>query len=451
MSKVIKLKKGLDIKLNGEAEKVVQPAGKITSCALKPTDFRALTPKLMVKVGDEVKAGDVLFTDKTHPEIKFTTPVSGSIEAVNRGERRKLLEVVVKADAEIQYRDFGKADVNKLKREEIITRLLESGVWPMIKQRPYDIIAHPENTPKAVFVSAFDTAPLAPDYDLILNNQEKDLQTGIDCLCKLCGKNVNLNLPADTPSSSVFLKLQHVDLNYFSGPHPAGNVGVQIHHLNPINKGEQVWVVNIQDVAIIGRLFNEGRFDARKTIVLAGSEVSKPRYEQTILGASIQTLTAGNLKNATEQRIISGNVLTGTQVTANGYLGYYDNQITVIPEGNHYEFLGWATPGFNKFSASKLFPSFLCPQKHYTLDTNYHGERRAFVVSGQYEKVFPMDIYPVYLLKACLTQDIDRMEQLGIYEVAPEDMALCEFVCTSKIPVQQILSNGIELMMKETN
>ena len=210
-------------------------------------------------------------------------------------------------------------------------------------------------------------------------------------------------------------------------------------------------MVNIQDVAIIGRLFNEGRFDARKTIVLAGSEVSKPRYEQTILGASIQTLTAGNLKNATEQRIISGNVLTGTQVTANGYLGYYDNQITVIPEGNHYEFLGWATPGFNKFSASKLFPSFLCPQKHYTLDTNYHGERRAFVVSGQYEKVFPMDIYPVYLLKACLTQDIDRMEQLGIYEVAPEDMALCEFVCTSKIPVQQILSNGIELMMKETN
>lgn len=331
------------------------------------------------------------------------------------------------------------------------TRLLESGVWPLIKQRPYDIIADPMSTPKAVFVSAFDSAPLAPDYDLILNNQSKDLQTGIDCLCKLCNKNVNLGLQENTPSASVFTKLQHVDINYFAGPHPAGNVGVQIHHLNPINKGEQVWVVNIQDVAIIGRLFNEGRFDARKIIALAGSEVTKPQYYHSILGASIQDLTAGKLKNAVEQRIISGNVLTGTRVVPEGHLGYYDNQITVIPEGNNYEFLGWAAPGFNKFSASRLFPSFLCPKKHYTLDTNYHGERRAFVVTGQYEKVFPMDIYPVYLLKAVLAQDIDRMEQLGIYEVVPEDMALCEFVCTSKTPVQKILSDGIELMMKETN
>ena len=451
MSKVIKLKKGLDIKLNGEAEKVVQPAGRITSCALKPTDFRAMTPKLAVKVGDEVKAGDVLFIDKTHPEIKFTTPVSGTIEAINRGERRKLLEVVVKADAEIRYRDFGKTEVSKLNRDEVIDRLLESGVWPLIKQRPYDIIADPMSTPKAVFVSAFDSAPLAPDYDLILNNQSKDLQTGIDCLCKLCNKNVNLGLQENTPSASVFTKLQHVDINYFAGPHPAGNVGVQIHHLNPINKGEQVWVVNIQDVAIIGRLFNEGRFDARKIIALAGSEVTKPQYYHSILGASIQDLTAGKLKNAVEQRIISGNVLTGTRVIPEGHLGYYDNQITVIPEGNNYEFLGWAAPGYNKFSASRLFPSFLCPKKHYTLDTNYHGERRAFVVTGQYEKVFPMDIYPVYLLKAVLAQDIDRMEQLGIYEVVPEDMALCEFVCTSKTPVQKILSDGIELMMKETN
>jgi Na+-transporting NADH:ubiquinone oxidoreductase subunit A len=245
--------------------------------------------------------------------------------------------------------------------------------------------------------------------------------------------------------------LKNVEINYFNGPHPAGNVGIQIHHLNPINKGEIVWTLNIQDVAIIGRLFNEGHFDARKVIALTGSEVSKSQYYQTFMGASIQELLNGKLNNVVEQRIISGNVLTGTQVESNGYLGYYDNQVTVIPEGNHYEFLGWAAPGFNKFSASKLFPSFLCPKKQYSLDTNYHGERRAFVVSGQYEKVFPMDIYPVYLLKACLAQDIDQMEQLGIYEVAPEDMALCEFVCTSKIPVQQILNEGIALMMKETN
>lgn len=451
MSKVIKLKKGLDIKLNGEAEKVVQKAEKIGYCALKPTDFRALTPKLAVKVGDEVKAGDVLFTDKAHPEIKFTAPVSGSIEAINRGERRKLLEVVIKADAETQYRDFGKVDVNKLNRDEIINRLLDSGVWPLIKQRPYDIIADPMVTPKAIFISAFDSAPLAPDYDLILNGQKKNLQTGIDCLKKLCNKNVNLGLQAGTPSTSVFTQLQNTDINYFSGPHPAGNVGIQIHHTQPINKGEHVWTVNIQDVAIIGRLFNEGHFDARKIIVLAGSEVSKPFYYHSILGASIENIVNGKLKNEVHQRIISGNVLTGTKVEPNGFLCYYDNQVTVIPEGDCYEFLGWASPGFNKFSASKLFPSFLCPKKHYTLDTNYHGERRAFVVSGQYEQVFPMDIYPVYLLKAILAQDIDQMEQLGIYEVIPEDMALCEFVCTSKTPVQHILDQGIELMMKETN
>lgn len=451
MSKVIKLKKGLDIKLNGEAEKVVQPLGKITLCALKPTDFRSLTPKLAVKAGDEVKAGDVLFTDKNHPEIKFTAPVSGTVETVNRGERRKLLEVVIKADADIRYQDFGKADPSQLNRDEIINKLLDSGVWPFIRQRPYDIVADPTTTPKAIFVSAFDTAPLAPNYDVVMKEQEKDLQAGFDCLKKLCGRNVNLNLRADTPSASIFNKIKNTDINYFSGPHPAGNTGIQIHHLNPINKGELVWTVNIQDVAIIGRLFNEGRFDARRIIALTGSEVSKPAYYHTITGASIESLTDQKLKNEIHQRIISGNVLTGEKVEASGFLGFYANQLTVIPEGDHYEFLGWAVPGFNKFSASKLFPSFLCPSKHYTLDTNYHGEGRAFVVTGQYEKVFPMDIYPVYLLKAVLAGDIDRMEQLGIYEVAPEDMALCEFVCTSKTPVQSILSSGIELMMKETN
>lgn len=451
MSKVIKLKKGLDIKLNGEAEKVVKPAGKCFLYAVKPTDFRALTPKLAVKAGDEVKAGDVLFTDKLHPEVQFTAPVSGIIEAVTRGERRKLLEVVIKADSEIRYKDFGTADVNKLSKEELTSKLLESGVWPVIEQRPYVIIADPQATPKAIFVSAFDTAPLAPDYELILNGQEHDLQTGFDCLKKLCNKNVNLNLQQGTPATSAFHKLKNVDINYFAGPHPAGNAGVQIHHLNPVNKGEQVWTVNIQDVAIIGRLFNKGHFDARKIIALTGSEIEKPEYYHTTLGAAISSIAEGNMKNKVHQRIISGNILSGDKVEENGFLGFYANQVTVIPEGDNYEFLGWASPGFNKFSASKLFPSFLCPNKHYTLDSNYHGEGRAFVVTGQYEKVLPMDIYPVYLLKAILAGDIDRMEQLGIYEIAPEDMALCEFVCTSKTPVQKIIGQGIELMMKETN
>lgn len=451
MSKVIKLKKGLDIKLNGEAEKVVQDAGACSLYAVKPTDFRALTPRLAVKVGDVVKAGDALFTDKANPDIRFTAPVSGTVEAINRGERRKLLEVVVKADSGITYKDFGKADIGKLSREEIIGKLMESGTWPLIVQRPYGIIPNPEVRPKAIFVSAFDTAPLAPDYELVLKDEEKNLQAGIDCLQKLANGNVRLGVKEGTTMNSVFSRLKNVDITYFEGPHPAGNVGVQINHTDPINKGDYVWTVNIQDVAIIGRLFTEGHYDARKIIALTGSEVEKPMYYRTISGARMDCLTEGKLKNQVHQRLISGNVLTGDKVAPESYLGFFANQITVIPEGDTYEFLGWAVPGFNKFSASRLFPSFLCPNKHYTLDANLHGERRAFVVSGQYEKVLPMDILPVYLLKAILAGDIDRMEQLGIYEVLPEDMALCEFVCTSKTPVQKILNEGIELMMKETN
>lgn len=447
MSKVIKLKKGLDIKLNGEAEKVIKSSEKCQFYAIKPTDFRALSPKLAIKVGDNVKAGDVLFTDKQHPEIQLTAPVSGIIENVNRGERRKLLEVVIKIDSEIRYKEFGAANVNQLSRDEIITKLLDSGVWAFIKQRPYDIIANPAVTPKAVFVSAFDSAPLAPDYDFALSSEEKDLQTGFDCLKKLCNKNVNLGVKAGT--TSVFSRLKNVDITEFEGKHPAGNTGIQINHINPINKGEFVWTVNIQDVIIIGRLFNKGVFDAAKVIVLTGSEVEKPAYYKTILGASVSHLTNGKLKNQINQRIISGNVLSGDKVAPNGFLGFYANQITVIPEGDYYEFLGWANPGFNKFSVSKTFPSFLFPNKKYTLDANYHGEGRAFVVTGQYEKVLPMDILPVYLLKAILAEDIDKMEQLGIYEIIPEDLALCEFVCTSKTPVQQIVNQGIELMMKE--
>ncbi len=450
MSKVITLKKGLDIHLNGVAEKRVVDAEKAVLYAVKPVDFR-LIPKLSVKPGDAVKAGDVLFTDKANPAIRFASPVSGTVESVNRGERRKMLEVVVKASPEIEYVDFGQVDVNTLGREEVVERMLESGVWPLLIQRPYGIIADPGVTPKAVFVSAFDSSPLAPDYDFVLKGEEKALQAGVDCLKKLCGKEVNLGVKADTAADSVFLKLENTAVTRFKGPHPAGNTGVQINRLNPINKGEFVWTINIQDLVILGRLFTEGRYDARKIVSLSGSEVSAPAYFHTVSGAQISSLTDGKLKNKVHQRIVSGNVLTGQKVTADNFLGFYANQVTVIPEGDYSEFLGWAMPGFGKFSASKLFPSFLCPKKRYSLNANYHGERRAFVVSGQYEKVFPMDILPVYLLKAALAGDIDKMEQLGIYEVLPEDMALCEFVCTSKTPVQQILGNGIDLMMKETN
>ena len=356
MSKVIKLKKGLDIKLKGEAEKVVKAGGKCTLYAMKPTDFRALTPKLTVKVGDVVKAGDALFTDKANPGIKFTAPVSGCIEAINRGERRKLLEVVIKADSEITYRDFGKADVNQLSREEIITRLQDSGTWPLIIQRPYGILANPEITPKAVFISTFDTAPLAPDFEWILKEEGKNLQAGIDCMQKLCNGNVNLGVKEGIPQNAVFNQLKNVNITYFEGPHPAGNVGIQINHISPINKGEHVWTVNIQDLAIIGRLFTEGHYDARKTIALTGSEVKEAAYYKTMIGAQICCFTADKLKNEVHQRIISGNVLTGTKVSDKGFLGFYANQITVIPEGDTYEFLGYA--GFQQILCIPVVPFF---------------------------------------------------------------------------------------------
>ncbi|MCC8173538.1 MAG: Na(+)-translocating NADH-quinone reductase subunit A [Odoribacter sp.] len=451
MSKVIKLKKGLDIKLNGKAEKIVNNVAISGLYAVKPTDFRALTPKLAVQAGDQISAGDVLFMDKANPDIKFTTPVSGTVESINRGERRKLLEVVIKADEKQEYTDFGKANVNDLSKEEIIAKMLNSGVWTMIIQRPYGIIANPSITPKAVYVSGFDSAPLAPEFELVLKDEQNNLQAGIDCFKKITGKDINLGLRQGDAVNGLLEKLKNVTITYYNGPHPAGNVGIQINHTNPINKGEHVWTVDIQNLVIIGRLFNEGRYNATKIIALTGSQVEKPAYYKVISGIQINNITKGNLKNKVHERIISGNILTGTKVEPDNFLGFYDNQITVIPEGDYYEFLGWAMPGLKKFSASKLFPSFLCPNKRYNLDTNLHGELRAYVITEQYEKVFPMDIMPVYLIKAVLANDIDKMEQLGIYEVLPEDMALCEFVCTSKTPVQEILESGIDLMMRETN
>lgn len=446
MSKVIKLKKGLDINLCGKAEPVVKGAVKSNLYAVKPTDFKALTPKLSVKVGDTVLAGDALFVDKLNPEVKFVSPVSGKVVEVARGERRKLLAVVVEADSKTEYKKF---DVQGGTKEAIKATMLDAGVWPMVIQRPYGIIANANVEPKAIYVSAFDSAPLAPDYQVALKGKEADLNKGFEILSLLAGKPVNLGLKAGM-ESSIFASMKNVEINYFDGPHPAGNVGIQIAHTSPINKGEYVWTVNIQDVAIIGHLFNSGNYVAEKVVAVAGSGVATPAYYQVTAGVKMDALLASQ-SVADNYRVICGNVLTGTKVARECYMCYYTNVVTVIPEGDHYEFMGWMMPGTKKFSATRLFGSFLCPKKVYDLDTNYNGEGRAFVVSGQYENVLPMDIYPVYLLKAALAGDIDQMEQLGIYEVIPEDMALCEFVCTSKIPVQEILDNGIALMMKETN
>jgi Na+-transporting NADH:ubiquinone oxidoreductase subunit A len=413
---------------------------------VKPTDFPGLTPKMLVKEGDAVKAGAALFADKNRPEILFASPVSGTVEAVVRGEKRRILEVVVKP-GEKAFEDFSHLKPSGNDREQLTGYLLAGGVWPFIRQRPYAIIAHPQDTPKDIFISCFDTAPLAPDYDYIFQDVDPDFQTGIDTLAQLTSGKVHLCIHSDYPAAATFAKAKNTEIHMFSGPHPSGNVGVQIHHINAVNKGETVWYVNPQDVLIIGRLMNKGVYDVSKTIVLSGSEVNTPRYYKVTGGCRL-TIFADNIK-AGNNRYISGNVLTGTQVAKDGYLGFYDNQVTVIPEGNRYEMLGWALPGFGKYSAGRTFFSWLTPNKEYAPDTNLHGGPRALVVTGQYEKVFPMDIYPEHLLKAILAGDIEKMENLGIYEVAEEDFALCEFACTSKTEVQAIVREGINMMIKE--
>ena len=450
MSKIITLRKGLDINLAGKPRESLAEAPLAAEYALSPLDFEGVTPKLLVKVGDKVKAGKPLFFNKYNERVLFTSPVSGTVAAINRGEKRKVLTVTVTPDAEQSYEEFGKPDLKKATREELVELLLRSGLWPMIVQRPYGIIADPTTTPKAIFVSAFDSAPLAPDYNFVLKQEQRNLQAGLDLLRRLTPGKVHLSMRAKCEGQMS--SLQGVEQHTFAGKHPVGNVGVQIHHIDPINKGDLVWTVNIQDLAIIGRLVNEGRVDMHRIIAVDGSEIEKPGYVRVIAGARVDSFVKGNVKAQKEGnriRFISGNVLTGTKTALDGFLGYYANQLTAIPEGDKYELLGWAMPRLNKFSVSRAYFSWLCPKKEYDLDTNLNGGERPFVVTGLYERYLPMDIYPMYLLKACLAGDIDKMENLGIYEVVEEDFALCEFVDPSKIEIQQIIRDGINLMIKE--
>lgn len=450
MSATVKLKKGLNIMLQGEPAKVLSVSATPNLYGVKPVDFPGLVPKLAVKPGDIVKAGSSLFYDKLRPAVRFTSPVSGTVRSVLRGERRKLLEIVVEKAGDV-FEDFGKADIAEITTDQIKEKILASGLWPAIRQRPYNIIANPGDTPKAIFISGFDSAPLAPDYNFIMENSSASLfRKGLDVLSKLTGGKINLILNSKISAPDVLKNASGVDVSWFSGPHPAGNVGVQINHLNPINKGEKVWFINLQDIVNIGRLFVEGIYKPEKIVALVGSEVTNPKYYKLIAGASISAIVENNIKPG-KLRYISGNVLTGTKIESDGYLGYYDSMVSVLPEGDHFEFFGWAKPGFDKFSFSKTYASKLLPGKNYKLDTNMHGGYRAFVMTGQYEKVLPMDIYPMQLLKAILAEDIEMMENLGIYEVAEEDFALCEYICPSKTEIQAIIRKGIDLMIREMN
>ena len=449
MSNNIYLKKGLNIPISGAAaqntRKVIVP----DVVAVKPTDFRGFVPKLLVREGDKVLAGTPILADKMSQSILLTSPVSGTVAQVVRGEKRKLLEVRIKADEKQEFVDFGVKKPAQMSAAEIKEAILAAGLWPAITQRPYGIIANPEIKPKAIFVSAFNTAPLAANPEFALKDEVENIQTAINALAKLTDGGVHISLNAENYSGTPFHKLENVIQHIFSGKHPAGNVGIQIHHISPIKKGETVWTVSLMMLAAIGKLFNTGKCDLRRKIAVTGPMAIEPAYVEGYPGISMKDIK--EFYNPQENlRFVSGDALSGTNVTAEGFLGFNDNQITILKEGDSYELFGWAKPvRSSQFSASRTYFSWLTPKKTYNMDTNLHGGPRAFVVNDVYSKVLPMDIFPVYLLKACIAQDIDKMEKYGIYEVLEEDLALCEYVCPSKIYIQQIITDGIALMLKE--
>ena len=449
MSNNIYLKKGLDLPINGEAAQTTKKVIVPDVVAVKPTDFRGLVPKLLVREGDKVLAGTPVLADKMSQNILFTSPVSGTVAEVVRGEKRKLLEVRIKADADQEYVDFGAKKVADMSAEQIKEALLAAGLWPALVQRPYGIIANPEVKPKAIFVSAFSTAPLAADTEYVLRDEFDNIQTAVNALGKLTDGGVHFSLNSVNYSGTPFHKIENVIQHTFTGKPPAGNVGVQIHHIAPIRKGETVWTVSLVMLAAIGKLFNTGKYDLRRKIAVTGPMVENPAYVDGYPGISMKDLK--DFYNPSyDLRFVSGDVLTGKSVGKEGFLGFFDNQVTILEEGDKYELLGWAKPFRpNLFSASRTYFSWLTPKKKYDMDTNLHGGPRAFVVNDVYGKVLPMELYPVYLLKACLANDIDKMEKFGIYEVLEEDFALCEYVCPSKIDIQQIITDGIALMLKE--
>ncbi len=449
MSNDIRIKKGLDIKLKGEAEKANENAILSNFYTLRPEDFHGVIPKLIVKVGAKIKAGEPVFFDKSNENVKFVSPVSGEVMEITRGEKRKILAVKIQADKEQAYHDHGVFNLDAGNADALKTHLQTSGCWAFIKQRPYDVIANTEVAPKAVFISGYASAPLAADIDHILQGKEAELQAAITALGQLTEGKVHLSVGKN--SNSPLSGLSGITLHKVSGPHPSGNVGTLINKVDPINKGETVWTVNPQDLVIIGELLLTGKFNAERIVAMVGSSVEKPRYFKTKIGAEVATMIYDHgIEKDNNARIISGNVLSGKQIQPDGNLDYYSNTISIIPEGDDYEFFGWNKPVFNKVSVSRALTfSWLTPNKKYDLNTNTNGEHRAFVTTGTYEEVFPLDIFPMQILKACLYKDLDEMEALGMYEVAPEDFALTEFVCVSKQPHQKIIRDGLDLMLKE--
>ena len=448
MSLKFNLKKGFNINLDGNAIEEIGSEFKSNSFAIKPTDFINITrPKLLVDVGDDVKAGTPVVYDKLSENIMYCSPVSGEVIDIIRGDKRRLEEIRIlpdKTNKFLNHKKYSEKEIQKLSREDIIHNLTKSGVWPNLIQRPFGLVADSELEPKSIHISFFDSSPLAPNYSFIYKEELENIEFGLLVLSKLTNGKIHLNHNSE---SIKYFKNDKYQNNEFSGPHPSGNVGVQIHHIDPVNKNDIVWATTPAGLIQIGKLFSKGIYDASKIISLVGSSVEKPMYYKCLSGFSVNDIISKNVSDE-NVRVISGNVLTGTSIGNEGYLGFYDNMITVIPEGNNHAFLGWIMPIINKLSFQRAFGllSFLNPNKKYKLDTNTNGELRAFVQSGVFEKVLPMDILPTYLFKSILANDYDEMEELGIYELVEEDVALCEFVDVSKNEIQKLLRTGLNML-----
>ena len=478
MPDTINIRKGLDLPIGGAAELCLTDARSILTYAVKPTDFVGLAPRLVVEEGDKVSIGDALFVNKHDERIRFTSPVSGQVKAIVRGEKRKLMEVVVEAD----FKSFGSARLDckssptPMVADAIKEAMLQCGLWTTLRQRPFGTVADPDDRPKAIFVSAFSSAPLAPDYDFVMQGKEEWLKKGFEALTQLTDGKVHISFRPNQPLAQQFNSStnQQFNIHFIKGPHPSGNIGAQIAHIDPINKGEVVWTMNLQDVAVLGELVATGVYYPEKVIAVAGPNIKNPHYYRVKAGACLAEITKAQLLNiehpkinaidsAMENRIISGDILSGTQIATNGFLGAYDDLVSIIPEGNYYDFMGWLMPGFRKFSFSRTFLSGFMPKSTFKplgmklprfenlwkFDTNTHGDERPLVFTGNFERVFPFDIYPTQLIKACIIGDIELMENLGIYEVEPEDFALCEFIDTSKTDIQTIIREALEKLRKE--
>ena len=447
MANVIKLRKGLDINLTGRAQEQMLPMISPTEYAVVPDDFPGLTPKVTVREGDHVRTGDPLFVDKGCTEVSFASPVSGTVTAVERGERRKVLRVKIAPDAQQEYADFGVKDVAGLTADNVKESLLQAGLFGYINQLPYAVATRPDTAPKAIFVSALRDKPLQGDFEYELNGQEKDFQTGLTALSKIA--KVYLGIGAKQTATAL-TAAKDVEVTVFDGPCPAGNVGVQVNHIDPVNKGEVVWTVDPTAVIFFGRLFNTGKVNLTRRVAIAGSMVKQTGYVDVLVGTPLSLILAGNIADGCHVRILNGNPLTGVIANDESVIGAHTSEVTLIPEGDDvHEMFGWMLPRFKDFSTSRSYFTWLQGKKTYNLDARLKGGERHMIMSGEYDSVLPMDIYGEYLIKSILSGNIDSQEQLGIYEVSPEDFALAEFVDSSKLPLQKIVREGLDILRKE--